>query len=529
MTPIPELVALGLREHQAGHLDQAEQVYLQILQAVPYHADALHLLGVLISQRGRDDLAVSYIERALTVKPHVAAFHNNLGFSYQALQRLDEAEAQFYQAIHLQPDFAMAHNNLGNVYRAQGKGVEAAECYRHAMRLQPDYFEAHGNLGVVLQEQGKLEEARACYEKALRLNPEHAETHLNQGMLWLTLGKWAEGWSEFEWRWRTKDMPGYGFRQPRWDGSALEGRTILLYAEQGLGDTVQFIRYLPLVKQRGGKVIVECQAPLVRLLANFPGIDQLLGRGTPLPAFDVHAPLLSLPGIFQTSLANVPAVVPYLQADPALVEHWRRELQKSPKPEVGSRKSEVESPKSEEVQLTSDFRLPTSDFLVGIAWQGNPTKPFDAHRSLPLARFAPLAQVPGVQLISLQKGPGTDQLSALAGQFPVLDLGKRIDEASGAFMDTAAVMKNLDLVISSDTAVPHLAGALAVPVWVALPLASDWRWLVRREDSPWYPTMRLFRQTRYGDWEDVFERMAQELKAVVSCQLSKDQLLTTDN
>ena len=490
MTPIPETLALALREHQAGRLAQAEQLYRQILQANPYHADGLHLLGVLVSQKGRDDLAVSFIERAIAVKPGVAAFHNNLGFSYHALKRWDDAEAEYFQAIQLQPDFAMAHNNLGNVYRSQGNAQKAANCYRQAVQLQPDYPEANGNLGVVLQEQGQREEALACYEQALRLNPENAETRLNRAMLLLGLGNFEEGWAEFEWRWRTKDMPGYGIKQPRWDGSPLDGRTIFIYAEQGLGDTLQFVRYLHLVKKAGGRVILECQVPLLKLLANLPWVDQLVGRGEPLPTFDVHAPLLSLPGIFQTTLASIPADVPYLQADPKLTEHWRKVL------------------------AVSNVNPPDTgrDLKVGVSWQGNPGKPFDFHRSIAVAQFGRLANVPGVQLISLQKGPGTGQLAALAEPFPLRDLSPCLDESSGAFMDTAAVMKNIDLVISSDTAVPHLAGALGVPVWVALPLASDWRWLVRREDCPWYPTMRLFRQTKYGDWDSVFLRIADELK-----------------
>jgi Flp pilus assembly protein TadD len=501
-------MALAWQHYQAGNSGQAEQLYRQILQANPYHADGLHLLGVLVSQKGRDDLAVSFIERAIAVKPGVAAFHNNLGFSYHALKRWDDAEAEYFQAIQLQPDFAMAHNNLGNVYRSQGNTEKAANCYRQAVQLQPDYPEANGNLGVVLQEQGQREEALACYEQALRLNPDNAETRLNRAMLLLGLGNFAEGWAEFEWRWRTKDMPGYGIKQPRWDGSPLEGRTIFIYAEQGLGDTLQFIRYLQLVKKAGGTVILECQVPLLKLLANFPWIDQLVGRGEPFPAFDFHAPLLSLPGIFQTTLANIPADVPYLQADSKLIEHWRKELNSRSCLAGGTLETTGSGPTRQ--------AGPTDAFKVGISWQGNPGKPFDFHRSIPLTHFARLAQVPGVKLISLQKGPGMDQLAALAEPFPLLDLSPRLDEDSGAFMDTAAVMKNIDLVISSDTAVPHLAGALGVSVWVALPLASDWRWLVGREDCPWYPTMQLFRQAKYGDWDSVFMRIAEELKKAIA-------------
>jgi hypothetical protein len=266
---------------------------------------------------------------------------------------------------------------------------------------------------------------------------------------------------------------------------------MLLYGEQGLGDAFQFIRYAKMVKDRGATVIVECHAPLMKLFANVQGIDRLLPFGAPLPPFDVQTPLYSLPFLLGTTLNTVPAAVPYVYADPGLVEHWRRELDRlAPRSGLGR------------------------GLRIGIAWQGNPTFRDDRWRSIPLARFEPLAKVENVQLISLQKGHGTEQLRGVAGHFDVVNLGNKLDEAAGPFMDTAAIMKNLDLVISSDTAVPHLAGALGVPVWVALPHVPDWRWLLQREDSPWYPTMRLFRQARDGDWESVFGRMADELKTV---------------
>ena len=268
--------------------------------------------------------------------------------------------------------------------------------------------------------------------------------------------------------------------QPRWDGSDLQGKTILLRAEQGLGDTLHFIRYAALVKQRGGTVVVACQKPLLRLLQTCPGIDRLVVRGTELPPFDVQAPLLSLPGIFQTALTSIPARVPYVFADAGLVEHWRQRLATLP------------------------------GFKVGIAWQGNPQVSKVQPHFIPLGAFEPLARLPEVQLISLQKGPGAEQLTTLNPAFPVTDLGT-LDEAAGPFMDTAAIVKNLDLVISADTVTAHLAGALGVPTWVALPFFPDWRWLLDREDSPWYPTLRLFRQAETGGWPSVFARMTAAL------------------
>jgi len=558
---------LGMLLAEQGQLTQAVASFQQGLRAQPHNAEIHNNLGLALARQGKMVDAVGRYRQALRLNPDYAAAHYNLGLALNAQGQHDAAIAAFQQALHFQPAYPEAWNDLGNALAEQEKLEEAVSSYRQALRLRPDYAEAHYNLGVVFVKQGRDEEAMAHYHQALRSRPNYADAHFNlanalhsQGrideamthflddlrlrpdrpetnlscaLVWLIRGDFERGWPAYEWRWRQPDSVARPFVQPLWDGPALDGRTILLHAELGLGDTLQFIRYAPLVKQRGGKVIVECQSALPRLLASAEGIDHLVARGSPLPSFDVQAPLLSLPAIMQTALTTVPRAIPYLQADAGLVAHWRQELRKSPKSKVESPKSKVESPKSEEVQLTSDFGLPTSDFLVGIAWQGNPVYGHDPQRSIPLAQFAPLAQVEGVRLISLQKGPGAEQLrepfhsplttyhrSPSTVHRPpstIHDLGSRLDEASGAFMDTAAIMKSLDLVVSSDTAIPHLAGALGVPIWLALPLVPDWRWLLEREDSPWYPTMRVFRQRRRGDWEDVFHRIAEELKAVVSC------------
>jgi Flp pilus assembly protein TadD len=476
---------IGLALQRQGKYEQAVASYQHAIRIQPGLLVALNNLGAALKALDRLPEAVACYRQVLQLKPDYADVHANLGNALAVQDKLYEAVSSYQQALRLRPDNAQTHFNLGFALSKHGRAEEAKASFREALRLEPGYVEAHFNLGILFHEQGNLDQALTCYEQALRLDSGHALAHLNRALLWLARGDWPNGLPEFEWRWQTKDLPGYGMQQPRWDGSPLRGRTIFIFAEQGLGDTLHFIRYLPLVKQRGGYTIVECQQPLLRLLANFPGIDRLQARGSQLPECDVYAPLLSLPGIFGTLPGNVPAAVPYLQADAELVTQWRKELKA------------------------------ISGFKVGIAWQGNLIKPDDVHRSIPLTSFALLAAVPGVRLISLQKGPGMEQLRALGDRFPVIDLSNRLDEASGAFMDTAAVMKNLDLVISSDTAIPHLAGALAVPVWTALPAVPDWRWLLEREDSPWYPTMRLFRKKQHGTWEDVFDRMAGALKALV--------------
>ena len=388
---------------------------------------------------------------------------------------MDEAVAGSRHALELQPDCAMAPSYLGHALADEGKLGEAVACLRLDLELNPDFDVAHNNLGGALYGQGKLDDAVACYRRALELKPDHAELHLNLALWSLLTGDFERGWAEYEWRAQTQHLRVERriFLQARWDGQPLEGRTILLHSEQGLGDAIQFVRYVPLVKQRGGTVFVECPGSLVSLLTSCAGIDRLVGRGDELPAFDVQAPLLSLPRIFHTGLRDIPAAIPYLFAVPGLVEHWRQEL--------GS----------------------VAGFKIGMVWQGNPMHKQDRARSLRLSRFEPLARMPDVQLISLQVGPGSEQLRDSANRFRVTDVGSRLRD----FRDTAAVMLNLDLVICCDTAVAHLAGALGVPVWVALPLVPDWRWLLDRSDSPWYPTMRLFRQDTRGDWPGVFRKI----------------------
>jgi Flp pilus assembly protein TadD len=553
MTTLARALERAVKHHQAGELQQAEQLYREILQVDPNHIDALHLLGLIAHQFGRSDVAIDLISQAIRLKPDFAEAHNNLAIALKELGRLDQAVASYQQAValkpdyveahsnlavalveqgrlgeavasaqravRLKPDFPEAHNNLGMALKAQGSAERAVASFQQAVRLKPDYAEAHNNLGVVLADLGRLEEAVAgfqqavrlkpdyaeahnnlgvvladlsrvqeavaCYQRALSLKPDYAAAHNNLGIAWLLMGNFHQGWPEYEWRWKCTELKLPSYRQPLWDGSPLNGRTILLLSEQGLGDTIQFIRFAPLVARSGGRVIVICRRPMARLLAGCPGIAAVVAEGEPLPEFDVYAPLLSLPGLLGTTLATVPAEVPYLTADPAQVDFWHREL------------SAVEG------------------FRIGIAWQGSPGYRRDRFRSIPLLQFAPLARLQGVNLLSLQKGPGTDQLQGVSCVFPITDLGSRLDETAGAFMDTAAVMMNLDLVIAADVAIAHLTGALGVPVWLALYSPSDWRWLLERDDSPWYPTMRLFRQARPGNWESVFERMATEVRALL--------------
>ena len=474
---------LGIALRDQGKLDEAVECWRRTLKLKPDYAEAHSNLGNALRDQGKLDEAIACYHQALEVEPDYVEAHNNLGAALQAQGKLDEAITCYRRALEPKPDSAEAQTNLGAALQAQGKLDEAITCYRRTLELKPDFAQARINLGAALQAQGKLDEAMACYRRTLELKPDLAEAHWNQSLLSLLTGDFQRGWAKYEWRWKTKQFQQRDFSQALWDGQVLEGRAILLHAEQGLGDTIQFVRYAALVKQRGGAVIVECPKPLVSLLTSFAGIDRLVGQGEEIPAFDFQAPLLSLPGIFHTVLRDIPAAIPYLFADADLVEHWRREL--------GG----------------------IAGFKVGIAWRGSPAHVNDRARSLPLSCFETLASLPDIHLLSLQKGAGAEELQEARNHFPVTEAGSRLEN----FADTAALMMNLDLVITCDTAVAHLAGALGVPVWVALPLVPDWRWLLDRDDSPWYPTMRLFRQKKPRDWAGVFDQIKTVLVARLPC------------
>ncbi len=473
---------LGLTLSALGKTNEAEACYREALQRDPKHASSLNNLGVIQEARGDYQEAAASFTRSLETRPDSAETLSNLGVALAGLGKQDEAAEAYQKALRLNPDFADAHNNLGNVLRDQGKLDLAIHHFEEALRLKPDYAEAYNNLGIVRVQQGNTREALASYDRALSLRPDYPDARRNRGLSLLVSGEFEKGWPEYEFRWNGKSPVPRNFKQPRWDGSNLAGRTILLHWEQGLGDTINFIRYALLVKQLDGRVLFECQRPLARLLKGCLGVDELIVEGSPLPDFDVQAPLLSVPGILRTRIETIPVVVPYLFPEVSALKHWREALKH------------------------------LKGFRIGIVWQGNPGHKYDRLRSVTLRHFDEVARIPGVRLISLQKGPGTEQLDADDLPFKVTELGRYVMD----FTDTAAIVKQLDLVITCDTSVAHLAGALNVPVWVALPFAPDWRWLREREDSPWYPSMRLFRQKERGQWDEVFARINAELAEYVS-------------
>lgn len=440
------LLSVAMQHHQANHLVHARAIYRLVLHEQPSNTIAMQYLGVISYQNERYEEAAGLINRAIEIQPGI-------------------------------PDF---HNNLGLVFHALGEMERATECYRQAINLNANYVQAWNNLGLALEANGRPAEAIPCYERAIALQPDFAQAHWNLSLVLLVTGEFTRGWREYEYRLKTPELAGKAqrFSQPAWNGDSLSGKTILLHPEQGFGDAIQFIRYVPLINALGGRVMVEVQPALKRLFAQIPGIEHVITQGESLPRFDVHCPLLSLPFRFGTTLDNLPAEAPYLSADALSSELWRQ-------------------------------RMPNTRgaLKVGLVWAGNPGHKNNRNRSIQLDQFNVLGDVPNLAFFSLQKGVGTNQARLLAVNFHIHDLMGYVED----FADTAALIAQLDLVLCVDTAVAHLAGAMGKPTWVLLPFAPDWRWLQKRTDSPWYPSMRLFRQQKAGDWSEALFQVREAL------------------
>ncbi len=475
-----DLRALAVAYLRRGETAAALVAAQQAVALHPDDAKVLHTLVAALHANNRNEEALAACRRVIQLQPDWAEPHRNLGMILMRQGKPDEAIASLERAVALQPGFAEAWNSLGTAYRAVGRFADAAEAHTKAIHLKPSLAEAINNLGNDLQRLGHFDEAIARYDEALRVRPNYPKARYNRSLALLAAGDYERGWVEYEWRQQCLIMPPAPQLGPPWDGSPLNGQFLLLQAEQGIGDTIQFLRYAAGVRERGGRVVLHAPRRLLPLLGTCPWIDAVAEEETPPPACATYIPALSLPRVFGTTLATIPAAVPYLTASPERVQHWRERLSNQP------------------------------GFKIGIAWRGSPTHGDDRFRSIPLHCFERLARIDGVSLISLQRGPGQDEVAQVAERFPIVDLGPGVDEA-GAFLDTAAVLKCVDLAIVCDSAVAHVAGALGVPIWLALSAAPDWRWLVGREDTPWYPTMRLFRQKTIGEWAGAFERMAGDL------------------
>ncbi len=492
--------ALNGRGNALRELKRLEEAVASYDKAVALKPDAaagaLNNRGNALLELGRATEALASYDRALEIRPDYADALNGRGNALKDLGPMEEALASYDKAVAVARNAVGALNNRGNALRELGRCAEALESFDRALEINPDYAEAINGRGNVLKDLGRFEEAMASYDRALAIRPGDAEILFNRGLIDLLLGDFPSGWAGYETRWDRANPEKRRLIAPYpvWKGEDLSGKRIVIYEEQGLGDVLQFSRYLPKLSQLGANVAFLVRPHLHRLLRSFIPAIRVIDRRPDGEDFDYQCPLMSLPALFEAALHNIPADVPYLRAEPQLVAKWRE-------------------------------RIGGHGLKVGICWQGNPTGTVDRGRSTPLRCFKRLSVFPQVRLISLQKQHGLDQLAALKDELRMETLGDDFDAGADAFIDTAAVMSCLDLIVTSDTSIAHLAGALGRPVWVALKLAPDWRWLLHRPDSPWYPTMALYRQNTHNDWDGVFERIAGDLaRFTPSARMEADPL-----
>ncbi|HEY8099799.1 MAG TPA: tetratricopeptide repeat-containing glycosyltransferase family protein [Burkholderiaceae bacterium] len=515
MEPVHAKMQQAVALHQQGQLAQARILYEEVLNVQPRHFDALHYLGVIATQTNDHQGAVELIGKAIEINPDDATAYNNRGLALQALLQLDAALASYDKAIAIQPAYAEAYYNRGNVlqglkqlhaalasydkaiaikreytkaYSNRGgllqelKQLDAAiASYDKAIAIKPDFAEAYYNRGNAFQELLQIDVAIASYDKAIAIRPDYAEAHWNKSLALLLAEDFDLGWPEHEWRWKNEKCSAFkekrNFNQPLWLGEEpLIGKAILLHSEQGFGDTIQFCRYVKLVAALGARVILEVQKPLLSLLANLEGVMQLVGKGSALPAFDYHCPLLSLPLACKTNIGTIPVSTKYLKADAAKITQWQVRLGTKTKPRIG------------------------------LVWSGNALHVNDRNRSIILSDW--IKELPaGFQYVSLQKEVRDADKHILQSRTDILNFENALND----FSDTAALCELMDIVISVDTSVAHLAGALGKPTFVLLPYFPDWRWLLDRSDSPWYPSVKLFRQSSMGEWDSVFRNVNKEI------------------
>lgn len=470
-----EMQALAALLHQ-GRAVEGEAAANQLIARFPDHGFGWKLLGVMLKLQQKHGEALRAMHRAAALLPGDEEAQSNLGAALAEANALPAAEFFHRQALQINPRYAPAYGNLGCVLSRLGKLAEAEACHRQALEIRPDYAEGHNNLGSTLHDLGRIEEAVASYRRALEIDPDFAQAHWNESMCKLLLGDFSEGWKQYEWRCLTESFQAgkHRFSQPQWLGrEPLQGTTLLLHAEQGLGDTIQFCRYAKLAADRGAAVILQAPQALASLLNGLAGVEQLVTDGDPLPPFDFHCQLLSMPLACGTSLATIPADIPYLRADPTLADAWSAKL-----------------------------AAPGSTPIIGVAWAGNPAHRHDSSRSIPLADFLGIAN-DGSRFYCLQKELKPGERALLDAHAAFRYVGDDLHD----FADTAALIDVMDLVVTVDTAVAHLAAAMGKPVWILLPFQPDWRWLRERDDSPWYPSARLFRQPAIGDWKSVLENV----------------------
>lgn len=481
---------LGQALYYAKKYPEALYAYKKTIQHKNDHCRAyIQIAKVMIDVKQIND-AFEPLKRALTIEPNNADARLLLARTYNDKHLFNLAIDLLLEGLKLEPDHINITFELGNTYNLINRLDESLAIYQDLNLRLPNNPSILYNIAFTYKKLGDMEKALPYYTKTLELEPNHAEALFSRGLAYLVMGDFEKGWHGYEWRY---SRPSQGslrtYSQPRWDGSDLKGKTILIHAEQGLGDTFQFIRYAKLVKEKNGTVIAAVQKPLVTLMKRCKHIDQVISLDETPPPFDVHSPLLSLPFALKTRIDNVPCEIPYLYADEQLTADWKQ-------------------------KLAAD-----KNFKIGICWQGNDNyatpllRATVAQKSVHPKEFEPICNVPGVSVYSLQKTTGTDQLKDIPSTMKIITFDGDFDQSNGRFMDTAAVIKNLDLIITVDTSISHLASGLGTPTWIMLPNPADWRWMINRNDSPWYPNVtRLFKQPTPGDWQSMIKEVAIELE-----------------
>jgi len=478
-----------------GKLERAHEILSKGINLYPTD-EAIYLnFGNLHTVKKNWHMSLDCYNRAIEINPDYVEAYSNRGNALQELKRMDEAIANYDRAVEINPDYVEAYSNRGNALQELKRMDEAIANYDRAIEIKPDYEDVYYNRGNALKELKRVEEAIANYDKAIEIKPPYADAHWNKSLALLLKGDLLMGLELHEWRWKVDVhlSQNRNFTQPLWLGlEDIAGKTILLHAEQGLGDTIQFCRYAKLVKERGVFLVLEVPKVLLGLLSGLEGVDEFVEKGKELPFFDYHCPLMSLPLAFKTSLKSIPILIPYIRPKINNKNKWQK-------------------------------RIGETGFKIAICWQGSTKGKVDFGRSFPVSLFEGLAQIDGVRLISLQKNEGVDQLKSLPVGMIVETFPDDFDIGENAFLDSAAIMKCMDLVITSDTALTHLAGALGVKTWLPLKYLPDWRWMLDRSDSPWYPNHRLFRQIKSDDWLSVFKEMEKELNYLLSTKSATKQ------
>lgn len=485
---------LGIAYTAKNTLPEAIECFTKAVELKSDYGKAHLQLAKSLQKKGLVSQATAHYERVTELEPNNLDAHQSLAGIYQEDHKFDKCIAHWREALRVKPDNVDIMFALANALNTANQTDEALVLYFQTLTKRPDNPSIMYNIAYTLKKLGRLAESMPFYSAVLEKDPNHASAHFSRGLAYLITGDFDKGWPDYEWRWKQEgksDKPR-GITQPMWNGGDVRGKTVFLHSEQGLGDTFQFIRYAEMVKKMGATVIVSVQPALKDIISLVPYIDKVISMTEPNPQFDEHAPLLSLPLILKTNVKNVPAHIPYLFARPDLVTHWRD-------------------------KLAAD-----TNFRIGICWQGNDKYSTSFLRaavkakSMALSTLFPLAKVPNITIYCMQKETGMDQLKNIPLDFKLVTFDADFDNKNGRFMDTAAVMMNLDLVITIDTSICHIAAGLGIPTWNMLPNPPDWRWMLDRNDTPWYPNMRLFRQPKPGDWDSVIQDIVRELPTMIA-------------